>query len=163
MSIAINRVMTSADFMTLTNDAVARGYYCNDRRILVPGMAWEMDWIFDPSGARQAAGKIVMIKSPEALNRSHLSEFYWRDWATKRPPICVVCPNGETWEVDRPSSNGPGWQVTGDFPRITCRPSIVVPGYHGWLTDGVFSADIEGRGPTGIGRPLPTDLRDVTK
>lgn len=56
---------------------------------------------------------------------------------------------------DRRSSNGDGWNVTGDLPAITCAPSIVVPGYHGYLRDGVFTADIDGRAPCGTVRELP--------
>jgi hypothetical protein len=44
--------------------------------------------------------------------------------------------------------------VSGDLPKITCTPSIVVNGYHGFLTSGLFTSDLEGRGPTGIARPI---------
>jgi hypothetical protein len=159
LSTSITRVLSSSEYLTLGDEAVAKGYYRNDRRILLPGMAWEMDWIFDPTGLRQASGKNVMIKSRDAPNAEHLSVYYWRDWADKRPPLCLVCPNGEIWEPDRVSSNGPGWQVAGIYPHITCRPSIVVTGYHGWLTDGQFSGNLEGRGSHGIARPLPEGLR----
>ena len=152
--VKITRVMSSDEYTALCEDAVARGFYRNDRRILLPGMAWYMDWYFDPTGERERAGKHVMIKSRDAANALFLSIHYWRDWADKRPPICVVCPNGETWEIDRKSSNGDGWTVTGELPDITCSPSIVVPGYHGFLRNGEFTADIEGRGPNGVVRPI---------
>lgn len=111
-----------------------------------------MDWVYDPTGRRQVSGKHVMIYSPDSANRTHLSEHYWRDWSKTRPPVCVVCPNGEHWEIDRRSSNGSGWTVTGTFPLISCHPSIVVPGYHGYLKNGIFSNDLEGRGPNGVVR-----------
>ena len=158
MSIPLIRIMSSLEYLTLTDDAVSRGYHRNDRRILLPGLAWEMDWIFDPSGIRQTVGKYVMIKSSDATNNIYLSEFYWRDWADKRPPICIVCPNGELWEIDHRSLRGPGWTVTGTETNLTCHPSIVVPGYHGWLRDGVFSDDLEGRGPNGISKLVTQGL-----
>lgn len=100
-----------------------------------------------------------MFAKPEDDVGQFLSVHYWRDWSAKRPPICVVCPNGETWEIDRKSSNGDGWKVTGDLPNISCTPSIVVHGYHGHLGSngappGQFTGDIEGRGPMGTGRPI---------
>lgn len=50
--------------------------------------------------------------------------------------LFVVLPDGEHWFVDGPAINGGGWTRTGDVPRITARPSILTPGYHGYLTDG---------------------------
>ena len=149
MTVRITRILSSPEFLSLCDKVVAEGYYRNDKRIFVPGMAWEMDWVFDPTGRRQAAGQNVMIKSSNSPNRGHLSEYYWKDWSNNRPPLCIVCPDGSFWECDRRSSNGPGWVVAGKFPAITCSPSIVVPGYHGFLRNGVFSEDLEGRGPYG--------------
>lgn len=54
-------------------------------------------------------------------------------------------PDGHDWFVDGPSRSGGHWERTGEPPRITARPSIASPGYHGWLTDGVLSPDLEGR------------------
>ena len=155
MGVRITRVLTVAEREQMAEDAVARGWYRNDRRMFLPGMAWLQTWYFDPSGERQAAGKYTMFKrAPDDPNqRGLLSAHYWRDWSGKRSPICVVCPNGETWEIDRWSSNGTGWTVTGDLPNITCSPSIVVEGYHGFLQNGEFTADLEGRGENGIARP----------
>lgn len=68
-----------------------------------------------------------------------LSEHYWQTWSRVRPPLCVVCPNGAQWEIDRKSSNGSGWVVTGSWPNLNCSPSIVVPGYHGFLQNGAFT------------------------
>ena len=153
MSAIITRVLTSAEFMEMNENGRRDGFYNTDRRIFLPGMAWMMDWYFDPPGERERAGKNVMIKLADR-GRPFLSVHYWRDWSHIRPPICVVCPNGEQWEIDRPSSNGDGWQVTGDLPNITCSPSIVVPGYHGFLQNGRFTPDIEGRGPNGIARSV---------
>lgn len=54
-------------------------------------------------------------------------------------------PDGHDWQIDGPATNGGGWTRTGEPPRITARPSIASPGYHGWLTDGVLSDDLDGR------------------
>lgn len=137
------------------DDAVARGFYRDDRRIFTPGMGWLMPWYFDPTGERERQDKHVMFKLADRGRLGHLSVHYWRDWSDKRPPMAIVCPNGEVWEIDRKSSNGDGWTVTGEWPNLTCSPSIVVQGYHGFLRDGEFTPDIEGRGPTGISRPMP--------
>lgn len=134
--IKITRVLTGEAFTKMGDDAVAAGMYRNDRRVFVPGMAWFQPWYWNPI---TQSGRL----------RHMLSEHYNRDWADKRAPICVVCPNGEWWEIDRKSSNGTGWTVTGELPGITCSPSIVVTGYHGFLRDGQFTEDIEGRGPCG--------------
>ncbi len=156
MSIRITRVLTDAERIAMDEDAVARGFWRSDPRIFVPGMAWYQPWYWDPSGERVKAGEYVMLSERPAdpNKRGFLSPHYWRDWAHIRPPVCVVCPNGEQWEIDRWSSNGTGWTVTGTLPDITCSPSIVVEGYHGFLSKGVFTADIDGRGPVGIARAI---------
>lgn len=51
--------------------------------------------------------------------------------------LCVMTPGGE-WDIDAPSNNGDGWDRTGEPPRITANPSILMPRYHGWLRDGVL-------------------------
>lgn len=54
-------------------------------------------------------------------------------------------PDNHDWTIDGPATSGGGWTRTGEPPRITARPSILTPHYHGWLTDGVLSPDLEGR------------------
>jgi hypothetical protein len=147
-------LLTFGEYAAMGDDAVARGFYRDDPRIFTPGMGWFCPWVFDPSGEREAAGKHVMIRRADKGRLGYLSVHYWRDWADKRPPLCVVCPNGESWEIDRKSSNGDGWMVTGEWPNLTCSPSIVVDGYHGFLRDGGFTPDLEGRGPHGTSRPI---------
>lgn len=64
-------------------------------------------------------------------------------------PMIVVIPSGEgcwPFSVHSPTLSevgwGPkGWQVTGDLPGITVKPSInwapgMAWGWHGWITDG---------------------------
>ena len=59
--------------------------------------------------------------------------------------LTVILPSGEPWVIDGPSSHGDGWTRVGVPPLITVQPSILTPRYHGWLTDGVLSDDLEGR------------------
>jgi len=156
MTVEITRVLRHAEYQAMQEEALAKGWWRNDRRMFLPGMAWYEPWIFDPTGEAERAGLHVMIKSrPAYPGNSFLSVHYWRDWADKRPPICVVCPNGDLWEIDRKSSNGDGWRVTGDLPRITCAPSIKTEGYHGHLRNGRFTADVDRPdAPNGVARPI---------
>jgi hypothetical protein len=150
----LTQLLTFDEYVAMGDDAVARGLYRNDRRIFTPGTVWPQPWCFDPTGERERVGKHVMFKAERKGALGYLSSHYWRDWSDKRPPLSIVCPNGEVWEIDRKSSNGDGWIVSGEFPNITCSPSIVVEGYHGFLRDGEFTSDLEGRGPDGIARPF---------
>lgn len=51
-------------------------------------------------------------------------------------------PGGAVWTPIQP----PGWTIEGEMPNVTVRPSINQEGvYHGWITNGVLSDDIEGR------------------
>lgn len=122
-----------------------------------PGGIIEAWWLFDPKGPEDLA-ELPEIRSryarePEA--RMLLSRMYYEQWAETRPPLQVFTPNGRPWIVDSTANNGPGWTVSGDPPLLSCSPSILVPGYHGWLgingaLPGHFSADLDGRGPMGI-------------
>lgn len=168
MSTRIIRVLTLQERHDMNEVAIAGGMYREDRRMFVPGMAWYQPFYWDPLGElvpfadSNTSTQFRFVREPmckrpadpDVRAGGFLSPHYWRDWADKRPPICVVCPNGEQWEIDRWSSNGTGWQVTGELPNITCMPSIVVQGYHGWLKDGEFSADLDGRGPIGTVRAI---------
>ena len=58
--------------------------------------------------------------------------------------LTMVLPDGHHWTIDGPSTSGGGWTRTGTPPMITVRPSILTPHYHGWLTDGVLSDDLDG-------------------
>jgi hypothetical protein len=93
------------------------------------------------SGHRAPAG--AMWETPYLNHDSFTSTFFKE---SGRPqPIMVMLPDGYQWCMDQTASNGPGWDVTGTPPLCTARPSILSPGYHGWLTDGVLSDDLEGR------------------
>lgn len=59
--------------------------------------------------------------------------------------LVVMLPDGMEWMIDGRARSGGRWTRTGEPPAITARPSIASPGYHGWLTAGVLSDDLEGR------------------
>lgn len=145
MLVHLSKLHTSEEYRQITDDLVSKGLYRNDPSYWKPGMGFYVDWYYDPTGTRQNAGKYVMSKE-----NNFLSSYYWRDWSDKRPPIILICPNGKEWCIDQRANNGEGWVVTGEWPNITCSPSIVVPGYHGFLRNGEFTADIEGRGDSGV-------------
>jgi len=136
----LTRLLAYDEFKQMGDEAVKKGLYRNDRSVFLSGWGWYQPWYYTPPGWEPHSG-YVMIKHRPAHpdERGFLSPHYWRDWADKRPPLCIVAPNGETWEIDRWSSNGTGWIVTGEWPNITCSPSIVLTGYHGWLRNGEFT------------------------
>lgn len=110
--------------------------------VVAPCAMWHVRWIFDPEINGDRRARVLAQIAAGTFSNGYLSKFYWQEWSDKRPPICVLCPNGVEWIVDAKSSNGEGWQVTGDVPRITCVPSIDVRGYHGFLRDGIFTASL---------------------
>lgn len=54
--------------------------------------------------------------------------------------ISVVCPDGAVWLIDGQASGGGYWTRQGTPPKLTVTPSILTPGYHGYLTDGILTA-----------------------
>jgi hypothetical protein len=84
-----------------------------------PGAMWDACWL-------------------RAVNR-------FRERSPDGAVLMLRLPDGYEWCIDGPSSNGPGWERSGTPPQITARPSILSPGYHGWLDHGVLSDDLEGR------------------
>jgi hypothetical protein len=76
-----------------------------------------------------------------------LSDEYIRERMAKRKPLDVMMPNGDVFCIDAAvSGERRGWNVSGDPPRITVKPSINIIGrYHGFVTDGVISDDVDGR------------------
>lgn len=54
--------------------------------------------------------------------------------------IGVMLPDGTDWHIDGPSKGGSPWSREGTPPNITARPSILTPGYHGFLTNGVLES-----------------------
>jgi hypothetical protein len=85
-----------------------------------------------------------LYRDPSTGREFTLSEappgaMWFADWMTWTGPdgktLVVMTPGGE-WCVDGPSSNGSGWKRTGTPPNVTATPSISMPRYHGWLTNG---------------------------
>jgi hypothetical protein len=93
------------------------------------------------SSHRAPAG--AMWEAPWLNSDGITSEFFKR--SGRSAPIMCMLPDGYQWCMDQVASNGPGWEVTGTAPNFTARPSILSPRYHGWLTDGMLSPDLEGR------------------
>jgi hypothetical protein len=67
------------------------------------------------------------------------------EWWPERGPDgkwweIVLPPGGvsDVWSVYGEAKGGGRWTVTGAAPKLTARPSILTPQYHGWLTDGVL-------------------------
>lgn len=74
----------------------------------------------------------------------------WMPW--KGPDgrsLVVRCPNFQDWLIDHEASGGGHWERTGEPPNITVTPSISIgidPNrYHGFLTAGVLTDDVEGK------------------
>jgi hypothetical protein len=109
------------------------------RRVdLAPGSCWRIPLAYRyrdfPDGPTYGEDNADLF-SPEFL-------------ASGRDAVVVIrLPGGADWSPDwKASGDGNGWTVTGEFPRITAHPSVNAVGtYHGWLTDGVLSNDVEGR------------------
>ena len=147
MTVRLTRFLTLAERDAMNAEARAKGWYYEDRRMFTPGMGWFEPWYFDPQGLMP--GHTARRRQGDPF----LSIHYWQTWSAVRAPIAVVGPNGSIWEIDRKSSNGSGWVVTGEWPNLTCSPSIVldgypdhgIKGYHGFLQNGAFTPDLEGR------------------
>lgn len=89
---------------------------------------------FDRLYRRQDTGELVL------LHDAPPGSIYEADWYPWKGPDghCLVCmlPGRHPWIMDGPSRDGGRWTRTGTAPRLTVRPSIVVDGWHGFLTDG---------------------------
>jgi hypothetical protein len=65
-----------------------------------------------------------------------------------------VLPGGYTFCIDSRARRdgkayGDGWKVSGEMPNISLTPSInIVGSYHGFITNGVISDDLEARRTT---------------
>jgi hypothetical protein len=142
------RLLTREEFTAAEDQRFALAKSRNDGRgaslkeILPPGSMWFCYWYLDPSKPEDVERAKKYLEQSKLKKLSFYARFYLETWSLVRPPISVLCPSGSEWCVDQVSSNGEGWQVTGDPPRITCQPSIVVPGYHGFLRDGVFTPNM---------------------
>lgn len=145
--IALARVRDTDEAWKRANNATYG--WARFAEVVRPCAMWYARWYFDPENPEH---KIRREKALDAIvtgtfgtgeRNYYLSRFYWEDWSHIRPPICVLCPNGDEWCVDAKSSNGEGWKVTGSVPTITAQPSIATKGYHGFLNNGVFTGDLD--------------------
>lgn len=104
-----------------------------------PDDAWQVFYEQAYRRAEGAAGDLFLRALPPGA-------MYDATWLHGNASMCgpdghsyiLQLPDGREWAIDGPSSNGPGWSRTGEAPRLTARPSILTPGYHGWLNDGVL-------------------------
>jgi len=102
--------------------------------VATPGAMWYCPWLVDRD--------LEKLKQLVAEGKNtYLSPMYVNQWMDKRDPLCVMCPDGSHWMPDARSTNGDGWTVIGEAPNITASPSILTPGYHSFLVNGVFGAD----------------------
>jgi hypothetical protein len=63
-----------------------------------------------------------------------------------RPVLWVELPRSGAMCLDWMYQSSNGWTRTGDPPNVSVTPSINCKGdYHGFLTNGVVSDDVEGR------------------
>jgi hypothetical protein len=57
--------------------------------------------------------------------------------------LTVILPDKTPWVIDGYASGPPrvphAWTRTGIPPKVSASPSILTPGYHGWLKDGVLT------------------------
>lgn len=89
----------------------------------------------------------------EGVVVSRLSPQYHAEFSGKRLPIVIQFPAGRTLCIDSRFMSeaqggyyGNGWVITGEFPKITMRPSVNLTGdYHGWVCDGVIGSDCDGK------------------
>lgn len=105
------------------------------------------------------AAWMIDTESPESWARGPS-----RMWATA--PRVIVLPTRQWWCIDQRAYRAPalypdsiktpedhkgwensgwagdGWNVTGELPNISITPSILVEGYHGFVTNGVLSDSI---------------------
>jgi hypothetical protein len=88
--------------------------------------------------------------------RPETCDLYW-DESHDPAHLVAVLPSCELWDIDGPSSNGPGWSRSGEPPAVTVSPSILTPRYHGFLRNGVFTPDID-KGRTYPHKPLGSGL-----
>jgi hypothetical protein len=81
-----------------------------------PGAMWNADWMTRFEDYRNPDGRCLTVRLPDGV-----------DWA-------IDGPARSKGEPPKPHA----WTRTGEPPRITASPSILTPGYHGWLKDGVL-------------------------
>lgn len=123
---------------------------------LWPTKCEHCDYVFAPTDEWQLFREFVYLCDlgiEFTLRNAPAGAMYHAEWldgrGKQRAPdgrnLIVKCPGGAEWWIDGGASNGPGWTRTGVPPLITCTPSIDTGNYHGFLQNGVFTDDLEGR------------------
>ncbi|HEX7126433.1 MAG TPA: hypothetical protein VF406_11795 [Thermodesulfobacteriota bacterium] len=99
-------------------------------------------YVFAPDDQWQVAAERIYTRADtgaEVTLRDAPIGACWRAWwledvgGWSKPrygALIARCPGGHDWTITGPASNGPGWIITGELPRITARPSIATPTYH---------------------------------
>lgn len=99
------------------------------------------EWQFNPHllYRREDTGDLVTLHAAPVGAMWHARIPHWDRFKRNSDGInLVVRTPGGDWMVDGPSSNGNGWERTGQVPNVTATPSIIVGPYHGWLRDGLL-------------------------
>lgn len=81
----------------------------------------------------------------------HIADFEDRKqigavWSYPSQPdrVFITLPCGSAFPADGHHETADPWRVTGELPNISMQPSIRVHGgWHGFITDGVLSDDLE--------------------
>lgn len=116
-------------------------------------MSWRTQ-VFPNHDAWAAAGRPiggVFPCTPEMRDDTYNGVHGWPERYRGAVAYYVALPSGQTWCPWRKAFDetrgyhGEGWEVSGPPDRLTATPSINTKGYHGYLTDGVITDDIEGR------------------
>lgn len=131
-------------------------------------MGWPLRLVEYRQGANLESGDCFYLPREEVrLLTADGQDPRWRVWGYElsdeyvaermgvRPPVAVQLPCGDVFVVDAAvSGERRGWQVTGEPPGLTVHPSIHLEGiYHGWITDGQLSDDVDGRQFHRVPRP----------
>lgn len=105
---------------------------------------WQVNVLED--WARTDTGEVVSRNGVRGLPPGAMWDAWWWPHRYRHPDgisLCVQLPDGLGWLVDGPPRDAPPeahWERTGDPravpPTVSATPSILTPGYHGFLTGG---------------------------
>jgi len=123
--------------------------FCEKTHIRWP-VACACGYLFKDSDERQW-NQHRLYRRPGAelftLREAPIGAMWYADWmegwtGPDGHSLVVQTPGGE-WNIDGPSTGeggrrGPAWKREGVPPNVTARPSILMPSYHGFLTNGVL-------------------------
>jgi hypothetical protein len=112
----------------------------------------ECGYAFTPSDQWQVNYHRIFTRSEGGaectLREAPPGAMYDAIWYPEKGPdgrcLMLVLPDSRpgidqsVWPIDGPCANGGHWTRTGEPPLVTASPSILTPGYHGWLRAGVL-------------------------